>query len=158
MGFLRKQINARQRKSKKLRGNAINTRLILKSILIGEKIMVNNNQKTTTNALEIIDNLYFKGRPEMYALLDEARERRRLSAQLLELRQQKKLTQQELATRAGTSRTVIARLEQPGYEKHTMSTLRKVAGAMGFSVKVEFVPMESIKHSIDQDKSLNVKG
>lgn len=103
--------------------------------------MATTTKRRTVDALEIIDDRYFKGKPEMYALLEEARERLQLAMQLHELREKEGLTQKEVADRVGTSRSVIARLEQPGYEKHTVSTLRKVAGALGYAVKVEFVPV-----------------
>jgi transcriptional regulator with XRE-family HTH domain len=79
----------------------------------------------------------------MQAMAREAETRLRLAQQLHDLREQAGLTQREVAERAGTSRSVIARLEQPGYEKHTLSTLRRVAGAMGFDVRVEFVPAKA---------------
>lgn len=104
--------------------------------------MTTRRKRTTTDGLEIIHELYFKGRPEMLQLLDEARERLRVSMQLHELREKEGLSQQQLADRVGTSRSVISRLESPDYEKHTISTLRKVAGAMGHGLRVEFVPME----------------
>lgn len=97
--------------------------------------------KTTNDAVQILHGLFVKGRPDTAAALEEARERLRLSLQIHELREREGLTQEELAERAGTSRTVIARLESPGYDKHTMSTLRKVAGAMGYGVRVQFVPI-----------------
>lgn len=106
--------------------------------------MATKTKRTTTDALEIIDDLFFRGRPEMYAMLEQARERLRISMRLCELREKSGLTQAELAERAGTSRTVIARLEGTTYEKHTMSTLRKVAGAMGYAVKVDFIPVAEV--------------
>ena len=100
-------------------------------------------KRKAVDALEILDDRYFNGRPKMQALLEEARKRLQLAMQLHELREKEGLTQQEVADRVGTTRSVIARLEQPGYEKHTISTLRKVAGAMGYAVKVEFVPVST---------------
>ncbi len=101
------------------------------------------SKKTSTDAIEIIDDLYFKGRPEMLALLEEARERLRVSMQLHELREKEGLSLQQLADRVGTSRSVISRLESPGYEKHTLSTLRRVAGALGCTMRMEFVPVKN---------------
>lgn len=91
------------------------------------------------DALEIIDARYFAGRPEMEVLLAEAEERLQLAERLRELREGQHLSQVQVAKRVGTTRSVIARLERTGYRKHTLTTLKKVAGAMGYAVKVEFV-------------------
>jgi predicted transcriptional regulator len=92
------------------------------------------------DALEIIDDRYFKGRPDMEALLEEADERLRLAERLREMREKQDLSQEEVANRIGTKRSVIARLEKPGYQKYTLTTLKRVARAMGYSIRVEFVP------------------
>lgn len=99
------------------------------------------SSRKTTDAIKILHDRFIAGRPEAEAMLAQARERLGISMRLHELREKEGLTQEDVAVRAGTSRTVIARLERPGYEGHTMSTLRKIAGAMGYLVKVEFVPV-----------------
>jgi hypothetical protein len=40
----------------------------------------------------------------------------------------------------GTTASVICRLEDAGYEGHSMTMLRRVAQAMGKRVEVRFVP------------------
>lgn len=105
------------------------------------------NKKTrpkTTDAIEIIDELFFKGRPEMQILLKESRRKFQVAEKLRDLREEKGLSQQDVANRAGTQRSVIARLEHPGYDKHTMSTLRKVSHALGYSIQITFVPHEEV--------------
>lgn len=115
--------------------------------------------RTTTDAIEILHEMFVRGNPEAEALLEQARERLRISMRLHELRERSGLTQAELAERAGTSRTVIARLERTTYEKHTMSTLRKVAGAMGYAVKIDFIPVaEAVGTSASGKASLKGKG
>ena len=99
-----------------------------------------SEKRTTTYALEILDQMFFTGRPEMYEGLEKARLHLDIVMKLNEMREQAGLTQQQLADRAGTSRSVIARLESPGYDKHTLTTLDKVAGAMGYAVRVDFIP------------------
>ncbi|NWF93073.1 MAG: helix-turn-helix domain-containing protein [Syntrophaceae bacterium] len=47
------------------------------------------------------------------------------------------LSQIELARRVGTSQQQISRLESPSYEGHSLSMLRRVADALGASVRVE---------------------
>ncbi|MEQ8821426.1 MAG: helix-turn-helix transcriptional regulator [Sumerlaeia bacterium] len=101
--------------------------------------------KKTPDALAILHARYVRGNAEAEMELENARERLRLSNRLLELRQREGLTQKELAQRAGTTRSVIARLEQPGYEKHTVSSLHRVARALGYEVKIEFAPLPASK-------------
>lgn len=101
--------------------------------------MKSKYQTVATDALTIIDRRYFEGRPEMQKLLQEAEERLCIAEQIHRIREKEGLTQKELAEKAGTSRTVITRLEEPGYERHTISTLRKVARAMGYRLKIGFV-------------------
>jgi transcriptional regulator with XRE-family HTH domain len=66
---------------------------------------------------------------EVHRLLQEARERAALS-------------QRELAKRVGTSQPAIAKLEQ-GTTNPTIGTLARCAGATGFALRVELVPLPS---------------
>ena len=50
-----------------------------------------------------------------------------VALQLAALRQQAGLSQKELAQRLKTSQQQISRLESPGYEGHSLATLRRVA-------------------------------
>lgn len=55
------------------------------------------------------------------------------------LREKKKLTQGQLATRAGMKQHGISRIEK-GQHAMTLDTVGRLAAAMGCSVKVQFVP------------------
>jgi transcriptional regulator with XRE-family HTH domain len=55
-----------------------------------------------------------------------------------ELREKKKLTQQELADRSGVSRSLIVSLETGERTVTTTSTIEKLADALGVSVKSIF--------------------
>jgi transcriptional regulator with XRE-family HTH domain len=66
------------------------------------------------------------------------------------------LTQRELALRAGTSQSAIARLER-GQASPTLATLERLAAAAGFRVLLEFVPkppvdavIEAYKRDVDR--------
>jgi transcriptional regulator with XRE-family HTH domain len=58
---------------------------------------------------------------------------------LIEARTKAHLSQQELATRMGTSQSTIARLES-GASKPTLSTLERIAKATGTKVRVSLEP------------------
>jgi transcriptional regulator with XRE-family HTH domain len=59
----------------------------------------------------------------------------RFGRQLRALRRRKRWRQDDLADAAGVSRSVISRIEQGGGDRHTMRTLRLIAGAL--SARVE---------------------
>ena len=63
-----------------------------------------------------------------------------VALQLAALRQQAGLSQQQLARLLKTSQQQISRLESPGYEGHSLATLRRVAEALSARVRVVFEP------------------
>jgi DNA-binding XRE family transcriptional regulator len=64
----------------------------------------------------------------------------RLLRQLLDARKRAGLTQEEVATRMGTTRSAICRLE--GARKHlpALTTLRRYADVLGCDVEINLVP------------------
>ena len=60
-----------------------------------------------------------------------------VAIQLASLRKESGLSQKELAKRVGTSQQQISRLESPCYEGHSLSMLRRVAGVLGATLRVE---------------------
>lgn len=56
------------------------------------------------------------------------------------------LTQEDLATRMGTSVSAISRLES-GFHVPSIDTLRKLAGALGGRVKIDIVDIKPTKRS-----------
>ena len=53
-----------------------------------------------------------------------------------EMRDQAGLTQTELARKAGTTQSVIARLEDAEYSGHSLSMLERIAAACGVALKL----------------------
>jgi ribosome-binding protein aMBF1 (putative translation factor) len=53
-----------------------------------------------------------------------------------EMREGAGLTQVELARKAGTTQSVIARLEDAEYTGHSLSMLERIAGACGVNLKL----------------------
>jgi transcriptional regulator with XRE-family HTH domain len=66
-----------------------------------------------------------------------------LAIQLAALRKASGLSQKELAKRVGTSQQQISRLESPSYEGHSLSMIRRVAEALGATVRVEIQSQKS---------------
>lgn len=101
------------------------------------------NRKRTSDAVEVLDRRYYKGRPDRPAALEEARAQDEVARKLYELRTEAGLTQRELAKRVGTTASVICRLEDADYEGHSLSLLRRLAAARDRRVEVRFVPVKS---------------
>jgi transcriptional regulator with XRE-family HTH domain len=57
--------------------------------------------------------------------------------QLTSLRKKARLSQKELAKRIGTSQQQISRLESTSYQGHSLRMLRRVAEALGATIRVE---------------------
>ena len=62
-----------------------------------------------------------------------------MAMRIAELREQKGISQQQLAKLMGTSQQAISRIESGEYEGFTLKTLEKIAEATGMRVKIEFV-------------------
>jgi DNA-binding Xre family transcriptional regulator len=86
-------------------------------------------------------NLYFRkqlSNPEMRRLIEEEIESLRVVTQITRMRQKKRLSQAELAARAGMSAPNISRIENSPAQNMTLETLIKIARALGRGVAVAF--------------------
>lgn len=61
-----------------------------------------------------------------------------VALQIAALREGAGISQKELARKLKTSQQQISRLESPSYEGHSLSMLRRVAAALGGTVRVVF--------------------
>jgi predicted transcriptional regulator len=99
-----------------------------------------NKNKPTTNAVEIMHKLYIKGDKKRLAYIEQEKIRLAIAQKIYDLRTQANLTQKELARRIGTKQSVISRLEDADYEGYTLKILEKIAEAVHYRIRVEFVP------------------
>jgi transcriptional regulator with XRE-family HTH domain len=74
--------------------------------------------------------------PAFAARFKQAGEAWDVALQLAALREQAGLSQAELARKLKTTQQQISRMESPGYEGHSLSTLRRVAKALHARVRV----------------------
>ena len=102
-------------------------------------------RKTTSDALEILHRLFIEGKPEMEALLEEARANDAVARQIYALRTEAGMTQRQLAKLIGTTASVICRLEDADYEGHSLAMLNRIAAALNKRVRISFVPLEGNK-------------
>lgn len=98
--------------------------------------------KATSDAVEILHRRYYHGKPERIAQLEEARAEDEIARQIHALREQAGLTQARLAKMIGTTESVISRLEDSNYRGHSLTMLRRIAGAVGKRVEIRFVPQK----------------
>jgi DNA-binding XRE family transcriptional regulator len=59
--------------------------------------------------------------------------------EIIKSREEKRLSQRELAKKVGTSQQAIARLENPLYKGRNLSTLEKIAKALDKKLEVKFI-------------------
>lgn len=95
--------------------------------------------RKTSNALNILYRHFYEGKPERLASLELERQNTTLARRKNALRTRAGLTQRQLAARAGTTATVISRLENAAYDGYSLSMLRHVAAALDINVEVRFV-------------------
>jgi DNA-binding XRE family transcriptional regulator len=77
--------------------------------------------------------------PEFKKHYDEEKQALQLAMKIAALREQKGLSQRQLAKLMGTSQQAISRIESGEYEGFTLKTLEKIAEATGMKVKIDFV-------------------
>jgi transcriptional regulator with XRE-family HTH domain len=78
--------------------------------------------------------------PAFAARFERAGEAWDVALQIAALRQEAGLSQKDLAKLLKISQQQISRLESPGYEGHSLSTLRRVASVLHARVRVVFEP------------------
>lgn len=76
-----------------------------------------------------------------------------IAAQIKVLREQRGLSQEELAVLAGMKQERISKLENVTYDAWTVKTLRKLAEAFDVHLKVQFVPFsEAVMDVVNLDR------
>lgn len=63
---------------------------------------------------------------------------RQVASEVVRVRSEKNLTQQELAALIGTTKSTISRIESLNYGRVTITTLDKIARALGMELEVRF--------------------
>lgn len=100
-------------------------------------------EKKISNALEILHQDIYEGRPERIANLEAARVNDDVARKIRELREAANLSQRQLATLVDTQASVICRLEDADYEGHSLAMLNRIATALNQRLSINFVPLSS---------------
>ncbi len=83
--------------------------------------------------------------PDFAERFERAGEAWDVALQLAALREKAGLSQKDLARKLRTSQQQISRLESPAYEGHSLSMLRRVAEALGATIRVTLTPKHEAK-------------
>ncbi len=92
--------------------------------------------------------------PELAAKVDDAALNMRIAEEIFRIRNERGLSQKNLAELAKTHQSVIARLEDANYQGYSVKTLARVARALGCKLFVEFydapkyLPLPPVQHSM----------
>lgn len=98
-----------------------------------------NGKRVTTDAVEILNDMFIGGDPERIASLAQARLDLQIGQLIYDSRVAAKLTQRQLANRVGTTQSVVSRLEDADYSGHSLTMLARIARALGMRLKLEVV-------------------
>jgi len=94
---------------------------------------------STSDAAEILD-IEFGADPGYAELRAQERVKSQAAQAIYEARLAAGLTQTALARLAGTTQSVISRLEDGDYDRHSVAMLERIAAALHRRVEVRFVP------------------
>ena len=101
-----------------------------------------DKRKRTSDGVEILHRRYYAGKPACLAQLEEQRAEDEIARSIYQLREKAKLTQKQLAELVGTTPSVISRLEDSGYEGHSLTMLKRIAAALNKRVEIRFLPLK----------------
>lgn len=83
----------------------------------------------------------------MADLLEQDRANLDIARKIYGLRTKAKLSQEELAKKVGTTQSVISRLEDADYDRHSLAMLRRIASALGKRVEIRFVSGHKLQNA-----------
>jgi len=98
-------------------------------------------QRKTKDAVEILRH-DMGSDPAFRAQVEEEKLNARVAQLIYDARTSAGLTQHALAEMIGTTQSVIARLEDADYEGHSLTTLQRIAEALGKRLSVSFKGLE----------------
>ena len=100
-------------------------------------------KRQTSDAVRILHDRYIKGDKKQLENIAQEKEFLNIACQIYELRQLAGLTQKQLGEKVGTTQSVISRLEDADYGKHSLAMLQKIARALNCRVDIRMVPEDS---------------
>ena len=99
-------------------------------------------RKHTSDALEILQRRYVDNDPEMARLVGEELAKLQVARKIYDLRTKAGLSQRALAKLVGTTASVICRLEDADYDRHSLAMLTRIAAALNKRVDIRFLEVK----------------
>jgi ribosome-binding protein aMBF1 (putative translation factor) len=94
----------------------------------------------TTDAISILHQRYIGNDPQRKKAVQAERINAQVASVIYRARQEAGISQAELATRIGTTQSVISRLEDADYDGHSLTMLSRIAMALNRGLTVEMTP------------------
>jgi len=94
-----------------------------------------------SKALEPVYERYVGNDPDKKAAFEEELANAEVARKIYDLRTKSGLTQKQLAKLAGTTPSVISRLEDADYDGHSLAMLKRIARALDKRVEIRFVSL-----------------
>ena len=98
-----------------------------------------------SDTLQYFWQRYVRDDPERIAEYEQAGADIQIAQLIREMRTAAGMSQRQLAKAAGTTASVICRLEDADYEGHSLAMLRRLAEALGKRIEIRFVPTAKSK-------------
>ena len=93
-----------------------------------------------SSATRVLFDRFYRGKPERIAQLKRTRQELALGRKIRELRENRGLSQAQLARALGTQAPAISRIEDADYDGHSLRILRKIADYFDQHLVVSFEP------------------
>lgn len=116
-------------------------------------------KRKTSDAVEILYNRLYKGKPERIASLQSEYLNSRIAAMIYNLRMSANMTQAEFARKLGTKASAISRIESSDYDGHSLKLLNKIADLFDAKIEITMVPAKSSQKFLRSPRTGNaIKG
>jgi ribosome-binding protein aMBF1 (putative translation factor) len=113
----------------------------------------------TTDAVKALRLKYVDGDPEMERLVADYDCQLRIAQRLFEMRQERGLTQKQLAAKVRTTPSVISRLEDADYDgKQSLNMLQRIAHALDCELRIELKPIDDFEKLQTNQRALAAVG
>ena len=106
----------------------------------------------TNDFSEVVKSILAQS-PELADMVQEEICNSDIAEKIYEIREKSGMTQKQLAQKIGTRQSVISRIEDADYDKHSLTLLRRIAHALGKKVVVDFYDLPSYcKHTVSSEE------
>ena len=102
-------------------------------------------KKFNSKASAYLYKRYIAGDPAREQSYEDEAINAEIARKIYGLRTKAGLTQQQLASRVGTTKSAICRLEDADYDGHSLSMLKRIAEALDKRVEIRFVSAKKLR-------------